>query len=83
MNFTLKLDKFNGGSNDDAHSWLLQFAQYCSCYDLDDETKTIYIQFTSKTMPKFGTIHCPKIFGPIGTICLAVFLNVLLKIGTH
>ena len=34
MNFSLKLDKFSGACNDDAKSWLLQFAQYCTCYDL-------------------------------------------------
>ena len=45
MNFSLKLDKFSGACNDDAKSWLLQFAQYCTCYDLDDKTKTNIFSF--------------------------------------
>ena len=45
MNFSLKLDKFSGACNDDAKSWLSQFAQYCSCYDLDNKTKTNIFSF--------------------------------------
>ena len=45
MNFSLKLDKFSGACNDDAKSWLLQFDQYCTCYDLNDKTKTNIFSF--------------------------------------
>ena len=45
MNFSLKLDKFSGKSNEDAKSWLLQFAQYCTCYGMDDETKANVFSF--------------------------------------
>ena len=40
MIFSLKLDKFSGACDADAKLWLLQFAQYCTCYDLDNKTRT-------------------------------------------
>ena len=45
INFSLKINKFSGACNDDAKSWLSQFAQYCSCYDLDNKTKTNVFSF--------------------------------------
>ena len=45
MNFSLQLDKFSGACDADAKSWLLQFAQYCTCYDLANKTKTNIFSF--------------------------------------
>ena len=45
MNFSLKLEKFSGKSNEDAKSWLMQFAQYSTCYGLDAETKANVFSF--------------------------------------
>ena len=45
MNFTIKLDKFHGNGTEDAKSWLMQFAQYSSCYGLDDATKANVFSF--------------------------------------
>ena len=45
MNSSLRLEKFSGKSNEDAKSWLLQFAQYCTCYGLDAITKANVFSF--------------------------------------
>ena len=45
MNFSLKLEKLSGKNNEDARSWLIQFAKYSACYGLDAETKANVFSF--------------------------------------
>ena len=52
MSVTLKLDKFSGIDNENAHVWLRQYLQYCTIYNILDDQKHNILPFHLTTHAK-------------------------------
>ncbi|CAC5421917.1 unnamed protein product [Mytilus coruscus] len=56
MSSILKIEKFKGDNTQNPETWLTNFNQYCSFYDLSKKKVQSHFLFIWMVMPKFGMI---------------------------